>query len=715
MSETIPSISQGHAASLFADHVHPRILFGPADIPALRRKVKGGMPRRALDELLRRCGQFLDPAHPKYVDVEAWGDKPVPGMPLEAPLRSLAFAWAFTGEARWRDRAIAMLRRAARNGIGQRWSHSPIPQSAVPLAYDILYDQLPEDDRGRVAALIRAEVEAFRARYLGAPARYVWGLGVNTTLAAMWCYAYWLAAAYDPAVDAAALREYADLMRRSLHRGIDQGGMIGEGPNYGLHDAMRWTVPAEILRRAGVADFWTEEPRLLAMLRHWAYLILPGRGEVNPIADAVRGYGSWPLFSHLLGARRTGDPVLQWIWNTLGGRGTAAHGGLVSGGRTAGGGAAPECFIDELELPILWDDEQAPALDPGQAGWPASWSSGDFAVNVMRSGWDDEALHFSLLGSGRTPGCMIHQHTDGGHFTLFALGEAFSIDTGYGDDAGRHHSVMMPSGAEPPTSPAHHDHAFFGGRTEAFASGRAADYCRVSAAWQWGCYWYYRHALVVRAPGTDPYVVLLDNVNPRNDYRHYEWLVNSEPGNRIETDQEGVRAAVHGKRNRLEIAWSYPPAGEYPVPHRMELAWDEIDSCPLDHVRVGLRLGIGKRPRLRATLWGYNGQLLSALMPRRAEAPAAETERIGGPLQFGLIIRHPDRGVVDTVVASPVDRRLSLAGMDGEATLAIVRRDAGGRLLWAAAADAFAFSADGRAVLPRRGEPVDVHELPPAS
>lgn len=159
------------------------------------------------------------------------------------------------------------------------------------------------------------------------------------------------------------------------------------------------------------------------------------------------------------------------------------------------------------------------------------------------------------------------------------------------------------------------------------------------------------------------------------------------------------------------MAWSYPPAGEYPEPHRIELATDEINSYPLDHVRVGLRLGLGIRPRLKATLWAHNGLLLTALMPRRSGRPPVKTERIGGLLQFGFVVHHGT--VTNTIVASPVDRTLSLSGLAGEASLAIARRDAQGRLLWAAACDTFACTADRQVVAARQGEPLVLAEWRP--
>jgi len=64
--------------------------------------------------------------------------------------------------------------------------------------------------------------------------------------------------------------------------------------------------------------------------------------------------------------------------------------------------------------------------------------------------------------------------------------------------------------------------------------------------------------------------------------------------------------------------------------------------------------------------------------------------------------------VTDMVVAAPHLRLIDAGGLYGEARIAVARRDAKGRLLWWAAADAYRLDIDGQAVLPRRGtaEPI---------
>ena len=48
------------AAALFEQDVHPRLLFGPDDIPAWRNRAQRGGPGRALAEMLRRCRRYAE-------------------------------------------------------------------------------------------------------------------------------------------------------------------------------------------------------------------------------------------------------------------------------------------------------------------------------------------------------------------------------------------------------------------------------------------------------------------------------------------------------------------------------------------------------------------------------------------------------------------------------------------------------------------------------
>ena len=689
----------GPDPSLFEKDSHPRLFFGPDDIALLREKAKEGTPARCLAEMLRRCERYTDPSSPDFVDPTKGIDALLEGFGGGQPnnssdaLHCLAFAHVLTDDARWSDHAAELLRGiisqeepSETGGFETNVCYSSFA-GQVTYAFDLLYHVLPEEDRNALESYIRERVvNRYEENVLVPPDRHSWGQGTNTFLRNFEKYTLGLAAVYRPNDDADARRitEIAGRLRQAIHRGIDEGGAIYEGPSYGWRDAEWYAFMAEILFRIGAADLWHEEPRFAAFYRHWGHLVLPcGRGQ-NNYCDSHRLQGGRPHTGMLLSARRLDDPVLQWVYGKLGGRGE--YGDL---------GPSPECFKQNLGQTLLWEDDDVTPVPPDQAGWPSSRVSGRAGVITMRTGWGDNDTCFSMLASTRTHGNHIHQQTDSGHFCFLAMGEAFSMDSGYGDIMGMYHSVMRPGGEEPSRGPRGFGHMFFGGRMEAFASGTGADYACVNNAEQWECHWAYRHAMLVKAPGAEPYVIILDNMNHGGDYETYEWLMNSALGNTIDVDGENERATVDGNKNRLEAAWSYPAADEYPKPHALQLSADEIDSQPPGY-------GIGRRPRLIARLLGYNGMLLSALIPRRASAPEAGIERLAAREQFGLRISHGD--VVDTIVASAHNGNISVGELEGEAVLTVCRTDNGGKLLWWAAAQACALSFKGRTLLDRRGE-----------
>ncbi|MCX5662941.1 MAG: hypothetical protein NTW19_24925 [Planctomycetota bacterium] len=701
---------------LFVENIHPRVLVSPDELPALKARAKTGLNARALAEVVRRSHLWTDPDSPQRIDpalgLEAAKKRsdPVLGGELHQAIHALGFAYAFTGNKLWADRAVPLLRMMCAKGVDETDFYATTSDGALPIAYDLLAPGLSADDRRFVEVYLRRGIELYEAGVLNRTGT-LWGLGTNLFFHTFELYVMQLAAVFDNVTDWPRLDKINELIRMGIHHGLDEGGAIYEGPSYGTGDAAWISTVAEVLLRAGVADLWTEEPKFAAMVRHWAYLILPGMRGQNPIGDAWRYKKGHPHWAAALHAARLNDDALWWVWEQMRSRTTQGPPGEEQ--------PMPEFIEYRLGWTLLYENEAARVVTPGQAGWPSARNSGSFGVITMRSGWQDDDLYFSLLAAGRTPGCCIHQHVDAGHFSLFALGEAFSIDTGYGDAMGKFHSVLMPYGDEPRAAPHGFDHMWNGGRVQSFAAGKKADYACVDVHDAWECRWALRGALTVRAAGAEPYVLILDDFNPSPTLASFLWLMNSEPGNRVEIDAQAERVTVQGKRNRLELAWSHPGPADYPVEHRVELDTDTIDSMGLPHrtegvnyfhgsagaswPRGGGRWGAGMRPRVKALLYGYNGQLLTALLPRRAGTPAVGVQRIFAPAQFGLTLDHGN-GVIDTVVASPISSGLDIGGITGEARLAVVRRDGSGKVVWWAAAEAFTLAIDGKTVLPRRGE-----------
>ena len=704
-------------AAIYRSGRHPRVLWDTGDLPTLRAKAAAPALQPLLAAVLARCATYVDPTHAAYLDPAA--DRPTiigPGAgggTLWPKLSDLIVATLVTDDPRWPDTLAAVLAIVARGEPPAVASiqHSTMAQEPyvaperllvaaqcglLPLAYDAVHDRLAPTARAAIAGYLRSRVvEPYTTYLLDSGKVRQLSLGMNIF---WWDFSSWLwslAAVCDPqsARDRQALAAAAELIRRGLHLGVDAGGYIGEGPFYGSIEQHAWVVGAEVLRRAGVGDLWADEPLLDAMVRTQAYHVLPGRAEMLNRSDAPRASNAYDAqVAWLLHARRSGNVVMQTLWQQLAPNGMA--------------GAGFPSPLGPLGQWLWFDPAQRPRT-PGQARWPLARPGGVYGMHLLRSGWSADDLVFSLSAAGRHPGTFIHQHVDAGNFCLYALGETFAGERGYGCTKARYHTVLAPGGAEPPDAPEKVGQMWRGGHTYALAVGQHCDYVAADLAWQWTGCWHYRHALVLRAPGAEPYVVLLDHCNQNNDWGHYDWQMQLEPDHRAEFPAPAA-AVVHGRQHRLELAFAHPRAADYPKPHALELLTDTIASpyaTGQGHDDVP-----GTMPRLIARLHGYNGLLLAALMPRRAGTPQVGVQRVTGRHQFGLVLDHG--AVVDTIVAAPIDRGLDVGGLTGEATLAWVRRDRRGRLVHAAAVEAFALAAGRRTLLPRQGKPATLWELP---
>ena len=141
----------------------------------------------------------------------------------------------------------------------------------LPLALDVLWDTMTGEDRALIETHMRENgLAAHRANCLDQPMKFMHGLGTNLFLHHFQPYVLALAATYDPERDRPAAEQCTDLLRRSLHLAVDEGGAVGEGTRYGWTDLCTLTLGAEFLCRAGIADLWAEEPRLSAMARQTA-------------------------------------------------------------------------------------------------------------------------------------------------------------------------------------------------------------------------------------------------------------------------------------------------------------------------------------------------------------------------------------------------------------------------------------------------------------
>ena len=109
-----------------------------------------------------------------------------------------------------------------------------------------------------------------------------------------------------------------------------------------------------------------------------------------------------------------------------------------------------------------------------------------------------------------------------------------------------------------------------------------------------------------------------------------------------------------------------------------------------------------RHPCLVARLSAYSGELLAALVPRSPMATPLTIQRHHAPRQMGLEIDHGDYR--DVILASPLTRRLALAGVTAEASLLAIRYDRQGAVVALSAADCFSVAVGGQTFLRGTGE-----------
>ncbi len=703
------------------DASHPRLFWSDSELPGLRAKAGDPDMARLRAQVLARCERYLDPGDPLFIDNSLTRTEwvgAVPNCGRQWPkLPDLILAALLTDDSRWRAALAGALRVLTRDDSPLKcyiFAHAPVTHhdgsllggaqrsfssqcGMVPLMLDLLWNHLPEEDREAACDFLRRDiVDPFLAYMLDSPtdAAFAMNLGVNLGWWEFYVWVWSLAVIYDAGNERhrRGMEAVIRRIRLGMHLASDEAGIIGEGAGYATIEIFGWWSAAEILRRFGICDFWDGDERFLQIMKSRLYYQFPGAHGTLDHGDTDRldGWHLGGLLVMLLHGRRTGEPAFEASWNKM--------------KEATGVDVLKPNHLAPLGVLGYWlwaGARPARALAPDPDAWPLAPKAGGFGLHFVRGGWGDEDLYFAFFAAGRHHGSYIHQHTDGGHFALAALGELFCAGRGYAHTPGRYHNVLAVNGVEPPQAPDFpNGESWRGGHTLAAAHGRQTHVMAADLAWQWHTAWYQRHAVVVRLAGAEPYVLILDHCNASNDWAFYDWQFQVQPGCRAERLPAESRAVVHGKRHRLELAWATYGSGEYARPQELELRVD-----PRRHIYADTPANPHHRQALYecliARLSGFCGVLLSALVPRRDNQPAVGIGRLYAPRQFGLVIGHGD--CVDTVVANPQTRRIALGGIEAEASLVIVRRDRDGRLLAASAADCFSLAVDGRELMPDRG------------
>ena len=294
---------------------HPRLLFGPGDVAAIRQRAKDPVLQPFVKRLLERADWQIQ-APPLVPSITKRGEPDPPGeqkgiasaRALQGRVLTYCMAFTLTGDRKYRDAAVAELRRAIEDWrIWVDTAHAP-PYDLMNgelcltfgLAYDWLYHDLPEEER----AMLRRGVERRGLRaYLDAAnqpkrpsyftARHNWNPVCNGGAAVLALALEGESDLAEPALKIAVpgMDHYWD------HLGEDGGW--DEGTGYWTYGHRYAFIAAEALRRAGRPG--GAERFALAGARRTGYFPL----AFNPGTVLTAGFGD--------SNGRVNDPILYLL------------------------------------------------------------------------------------------------------------------------------------------------------------------------------------------------------------------------------------------------------------------------------------------------------------------------------------------------------------------------------------------------------------------
>ncbi len=616
---------------------HPRLLFGASDLPALRRQAASGLRARIMARLCQVCDDYMDPAHPHYLDFremrrDLWRRRH--GIFTIVPaLENLALAYAFTGKTAYGDCARDALMAIVEKGIAdapslawgeksEGWRHGEGHDKgnfamAVTWVYDFCYDRFTPEQRSRLCEYAKESIAIAHEWWQWDWWQIAKNHGIRGILSKM---LYTIAFEGDAEIEK---RDYWILdgeaaLQYYLFLSYDAGGVPFEGPYYGGRLAW-YALAAEILRRHGGPNLLTTN-RFERMPEYLAYELMPGGWSINCLNDAHPGCGSIGGSLHLMGIKR--GALIPWLATQLDLHPKRAVEWLktpdpdqpADQGGTGINRAGIPYGLEVIPFLLWWQDD-LPVRTPEELGYPTGHCFADCGLASMRTGWGPEDWLVSHFCGRHQYKC--HRHSDFNHVSFYALGEEFLVDAGYGhpfgdptkkmvrwfsctdahncvlvDGADQWGTIVSSGWSEGEMLDWQHAEAF--DTTLGDASSCTGPDHRVERA--------LRRVVMMRA-GPAPYLAVLDlNIK---DGRPFEAEAHWHTTMKNRTEMDGRRFTIQGQSNNClgEILW--PPDAQ-----------------------VTLADSYG-RPQVRVTVEQPVAEMLAVFCPRRPgdEIPRFSCER----------------------------------------------------------------------------------------
>lgn len=688
--------SFGAARDLYKQHKHPRIFFGPDDVPTLRRRITKGAGLKIMKRLRAKTAPIVDvvlnnddlPAM-----IAAWntdwrqdGTHVVFGMVEVAAVALLDRDQQALEAVRRVLTCTPQAQRLSRPGV-RRLGYA-VEYNFV-YAYDMIADQIPARDR-RVFTKWALN-EGIRSVMKSVEGRYRKSAGGNMTLQAMLsAFSTWMTIAGDPGVpnllkEKELLLSYVDA---TLRAAIGPDGYPEEDIGYGSACGGMLAYIVEPLRRAGIYDVYRECPRYARFSNAMLHFVQPWGENLSNTGDHGDGFG-WRELVLPRHAAETKNPVLLWLLETLNYEDNHSHWNDPSArwrkGETPLGKGRQ---VPSRAVSLLFTQDYKKEQHPAKANVSTAFRDRTRGIVSFRSGWDKDDTFVVFDGSQRSCSGQGHAHASCGHFSLSALGEYFSIDTGRYNNEQNCHSVVIVNGKSGRSLDGEWRAVSHAGTLTGYEPGGFVDFASVNSSLQHDCYWAKRYIGLVKGSGMPAYSWIVDDLNKDNCWAEYWWQLQTSPENTIKTykDHATITGCRHG--NKLDIHFALPAPDEYPNSHRIiAIKQDTVTPSAFKyitnpHVRAKewgrpsnmVHGPAYVRPRLVTKVAGWNGRFMSLLLPRKSTSKPASVKRLRS-LPASLAMEVVSGNVRDTIIFAHEHNLLEAGGIVGRGHWCVVRRD----------------------------------------
>ncbi len=427
---------------------HPRLLFSQTDVPAMQSKVTSGVASQAWHVVLTEAKELSDPTSPLYVNpANVSNPNDYNGQnQMPAYLEDMAFASVISGDPTYGQHAIDVMKALGAAGW-PAWNGNALGKGdllrGVGLAFDWTYTIMSAADRSTIVnSMTQHEQYLFGITTEGgAPASpgSNW-MGVSSGGAGLALLA--LDGEAGAPADLSTQLNNASSRINTYFGSFDPGGAWGEGwlyGNYGMRNALPFALA---YNRAGYGDLIGANPRIKSMRNWGSYELIPGdRYGMIPLNDSPTDTGDDEL-PELFFALNPGDPQDGWFWTqTVGPNGVdeynPARNQYYAGAKncvypTTNPASAALCLESNAPVyNIIYNtvDSSTSATPDGVLPY-STWFQQRGLVDA-RTGWSHGGNDFaSTFEAHRGP--AGHWQEDAGQFTLYGMGTAWAVDSGYG-------------------------------------------------------------------------------------------------------------------------------------------------------------------------------------------------------------------------------------------------------------------------------------------